>query len=73
MTNEAINAAGITAEERAAIDAIEEQPDRWPETPELIWNGRMARSRAMARGVSSGTRVAPTSARNATTSSRRPW
>jgi sialate O-acetylesterase len=42
MTNEAINAAGITAEERAAIDAIEEQPDRWPETPELIWNGRMA-------------------------------
>ena len=42
MTNEAIDAAGITAEERAAIDAIEEQPDRWPETPELIWNGRMA-------------------------------
>ena len=42
MTQEAIDAAGITAEERAAIDAIEEQPDRWPETPELIWNGRMA-------------------------------
>jgi len=42
MTREAIDAAGITAEERAAIDAIEEQPDRWPETPELIWNGRMA-------------------------------
>jgi Domain of unknown function (DUF303). len=42
MTNEAIDAAGITAEERAAIDAIEEKPDRWPETPELIWNGRMA-------------------------------
>jgi sialate O-acetylesterase len=42
MTREAIDAAGITAEERAAIDAIQEQPDRWPETPELIWNGRMA-------------------------------
>ena len=42
MTREAIDAAGITAEERAAIDAIVEQPDRWPETPELIWNGRMA-------------------------------
>jgi len=42
MTNEMIDAAGITAEERAAIDAIQEQPDRWPETPELIWNGRVA-------------------------------
>ena len=42
MTSEAIDAAGITAEERAAIDAIEEKPDRWPETPELIWNGRVA-------------------------------
>ena len=42
MTQEAIDAAGITAEERAAIDAIEEKPDRWPETPELIWNGRVA-------------------------------
>ncbi len=42
MTREAIDAAGITAEERAAIDAIEEKPDRWPETPELIWNGRVA-------------------------------
>ncbi len=42
MTNEAIDAAGITAEERAAIDAIQDVPDRWPETPELIWNGRMA-------------------------------
>jgi len=42
MTQKAIDAAGITAEERAAIDAIEEKPDRWPETPELIWNGRMA-------------------------------
>ncbi len=42
MTRGMIDAAGISAEERAAIDAIEEQPDRWPETPELIWNGRVA-------------------------------
>ena len=42
MTRGMIDAAGISAEERAAIDAIQEQPDRWPETPELIWNGRVA-------------------------------
>ena len=42
MTRGTIDAAGITPEERAAIDAIEEKPDRWPETPELIWNGRVA-------------------------------
>ena len=42
MTQEAIDKAGITAEERAAINAIVEKADRWPETPELIWNGRMA-------------------------------
>ena len=42
MTREAIDKSGITAEERAAIDAVEEHLDRWPETPELIWNGRMA-------------------------------
>ena len=42
MTREAIDASGITPEERAAIDAVEERLDRWPETPELIWNGRMA-------------------------------
>ena len=42
MTREAIDASGITPEERAAIDAVEEHLDRWPETPELIWNGRMA-------------------------------
>ena len=41
MTREAIDAAGITPEERAAIDAIQEKEDRWPETPELIWNGRV--------------------------------
>ena len=42
MTRESIDASGITAEERAAIDAVVEHYDRWPETPELIWNGRMA-------------------------------
>ena len=42
MTREMIDAAGLSPEERAAIDAIEEKPDRWPETPELIWNGRVA-------------------------------
>ena len=42
MTREAIDASGITPAERAAIDAVEEHLDRWPETPELIWNGRMA-------------------------------
>ena len=42
MTRTAIDAAGIGKEEREAIDAIEEKPDRWPETPELIWNGRVA-------------------------------
>ena len=42
MTREAIDASGITAQERAAIYALEEHLDRWPETPELIWNGRMA-------------------------------
>ena len=42
MSREMIDASGISAEERAAIEAIEEKPDRWPETPELIWNGRVA-------------------------------
>ncbi len=42
MTNEMIDASGITAEDRKAIDAIEEKPERWPETPEKIWNGRVA-------------------------------
>ncbi len=41
MTRAAIDAAGITAEERAEIDAVQEKDDHWPETPELIWNGRM--------------------------------
>lgn len=42
MTSEMIDASGISAEDRKTIDAIEEKPDRWPETPELIWNGRVA-------------------------------
>ena len=42
MTKEVINNAGLTKEELDAIYAIQEQPDRWPETPELIWNGRVA-------------------------------
>ena len=42
MTRKSIDASGITAEERAAIDAVVEDYSKWPETPELIWNGRMA-------------------------------
>ena len=42
MTKETINGAGLTKEELDALYAIEEKPDRWPETPELIWNGRVA-------------------------------
>ena len=41
MTREVIDAAGLTEEELKALYAIEEQPERWPETPELIWNGRV--------------------------------
>ena len=41
MTREAIEAAGLGEAEKAQIYAIEENPDRWPETPELIWNGRV--------------------------------
>lgn len=41
MTRETIDAAGLTEEELKALYAIQEQPDRWPETPELIWNGRV--------------------------------
>ena len=41
MTNEAISAAGISAQDKAEIDAlVDDRP--WPQTPELIWNGRMA-------------------------------
>ena len=41
MSLEAIRGAGIAEEELQALLAIEEKPDRWPETPELIWNGRV--------------------------------
>ena len=41
MTREAIDRVDLTPEERAEISAIVEQPDRWPESPELIWNGRV--------------------------------
>ena len=42
MTKEVINNAGLTKEELEAIYAIQDQEGRWPETPELIWNGRVA-------------------------------
>ena len=41
MTREAINGAGLTQQELDDLYAVEEKPDRWPETPELIWNGRV--------------------------------
>ena len=41
MTKETIDHAGLTEQELKDIYAVEEQPDRWPETPELIWNGRV--------------------------------
>ncbi len=41
MTKEAIDRAGLTQKELDELYAIKEQPNRWPETPELIWNGRM--------------------------------
>ena len=41
MTREVINSAGLTQAELDELYAVQEQPDRWPETPELIWNGRV--------------------------------
>ena len=41
MTRTAIDGAGLTEQELKDLYAVEEQPDRWPETPELIWNGRV--------------------------------
>ena len=41
MTREAINRAGLTQKELDELYSVKEQPDRWPETPELIWNGRV--------------------------------
>ncbi|MBR4809429.1 MAG: sialate O-acetylesterase [Bacteroidales bacterium] len=42
MTRETINAAGLAKEELDELYAIDEKPNHWPETPELIWNGRVA-------------------------------
>ena len=42
MTREVIDGAGLTEQELKDLYAVQEQPDRWPETPELIWNGRVA-------------------------------
>ena len=42
MTREAIDRVDLTEAERAEIDSVVEREDRWPETAELIWNGRMA-------------------------------
>ena len=41
MTREAIDRAGLTQQELDDLYAIEDIPDRWPETPETIWNGRV--------------------------------
>ena len=41
MTREVIDAAGLTEQELKDLYAVQEVPDRWPETPELIWNGRV--------------------------------
>lgn len=41
MTRAAIDGAGLTEQELKDLYAVEEQADRWPETPELIWNGRV--------------------------------
>ena len=41
MTKECINNSGISQEELDHIYSIKEDYNKWPETPELIWNGRM--------------------------------
>ena len=41
MTTEAIDGAGLKEEELKELYAIEENPERWPETPQLVWNGRV--------------------------------
>jgi len=42
MTVDEINSAGLNEKQLGEIYAVEEKEDCWPETPELIWNGRMA-------------------------------
>ncbi len=41
MTKETIDGAGLTPAELEEIYAVKDVPGRWPETPELIWNGRV--------------------------------
>ena len=41
MTKEVIEGSGISAEELKEIYSIKEDYNKWPETPELIWNGRV--------------------------------
>ena len=41
MTKGAIDGAGLSQQELDDLYGIEEIPERWPETPELIWNGRV--------------------------------
>ncbi len=42
MTRETIEGAGIPAEDLKEIYSLKDIPGRWPEIPELIWNGRVA-------------------------------
>lgn len=41
MTREAITRVDLTPQEKAEIESVVEQPDRWPESAALIWNGRV--------------------------------
>ena len=42
MTWDAINGAGLSEEELAEVRKLDESANRWPETSELVWNGRVA-------------------------------
>ena len=42
MTWDAINGAGLTEEELAEVRKLDESANRWPESSELVWNGRVA-------------------------------
>ena len=41
MTRDVIDSAGLTRQELDELYAVKDIPDRWPETPETIWNGRV--------------------------------
>ena len=41
MTWDAIRSLDLTQEELAEIEALTEKPNHWPETPEIMWYGRM--------------------------------